>query len=134
MTFEERSASLPPFALSTTGYFCPFLLTSTLTSCHEWNIVAPFTASRRSSASRSSSIFSLIAASTTMFFRSPRRLQTGTRASKRPARTLVASIRIFTESPSSTNGIKLGKTKGGGYSKFRYLQFNNFAISTLFRA
>jgi hypothetical protein len=32
------------------------------------------------------------------------------------------------------NGIKLGKAKGGGYSKFRYLQFNNFAISTLFRA
>jgi hypothetical protein len=32
------------------------------------------------------------------------------------------------------NGIKLGKAKRGGYSKFRYLQFNNFAISTLFRA
>jgi hypothetical protein len=32
------------------------------------------------------------------------------------------------------NGIKLGKAKKGGYSKFRYLQFNNFAISTLFRA
>jgi len=32
------------------------------------------------------------------------------------------------------NGIKLGKAKGRGYSKFRYLQFNNFAISTLFRA
>src|SRR6267142_4232058 len=31
------------------------------------------------------------------------------------------------------NGIKLGKAKGRGYSKFRYLQFNNFAISTLFR-
>ena len=30
--------------------------------------------------------------------------------------------------------IKLGKAKRGGYSKFRYLQFNNFAISTLFRA
>jgi hypothetical protein len=32
------------------------------------------------------------------------------------------------------NGIKLGKANGGVYSKFRYLQFNNFAISTLFRA
>jgi hypothetical protein len=38
------------------------------------------------------------------------------------------------DSGSSANGIKLGKAKGGGYSKFRYLQFNNFAISTLFRA
>jgi hypothetical protein len=35
---------------------------------------------------------------------------------------------------SEWNGIKLGKAKRGGYSKFRYLQFNNFAISTLFRA
>jgi|SRR6266850_520555 len=35
---------------------------------------------------------------------------------------------------SWANGIKLGKAKGRGYSKFRYLQFNNFAISTLFRA
>ncbi len=32
------------------------------------------------------------------------------------------------------NGIKLGKAKRGGYRKFRYLQFNNFAILTLFRA
>ena len=35
---------------------------------------------------------------------------------------------------SWANGIKLGKAKRGGCSKFRYLQLNNFAISTLFRA
>jgi hypothetical protein len=35
---------------------------------------------------------------------------------------------------SCANGIKLGKTRGGDYSKFRHLQFNNFAISTLFWA
>jgi hypothetical protein len=40
----------------------------------------------------------------------------------------------FTKYGQEPNGIKLGKAKGGGYSKFRYLQFNNFAISTLFRA
>jgi hypothetical protein len=39
-----------------------------------------------------------------------------------------------TKSAQEPNGIKLGKAKGGGYSKFRYLQLNNFAISTLFRA
>jgi hypothetical protein len=32
------------------------------------------------------------------------------------------------------DGMKVGKAKRGGYSKFRYLQFNNFAILTLFRA
>jgi hypothetical protein len=35
---------------------------------------------------------------------------------------------------SWANGMKLGKAKRGGYSKFRYLQFNDFAIVTLFRA
>jgi hypothetical protein len=35
---------------------------------------------------------------------------------------------------SYANGIKLGKAKKGDYSKFRYLQFNSFAILTLFRA
>jgi hypothetical protein len=30
--------------------------------------------------------------------------------------------------------VKLGKVKRGGYSKFRYLHLNNFAILTLFRA
>jgi hypothetical protein len=39
-----------------------------------------------------------------------------------------------TKSGQEPNGIKLGKSKRRGYSKFRYLQFNNFAISTLFRA
>jgi hypothetical protein len=32
------------------------------------------------------------------------------------------------------NGMKLRKAKRGVYSKFSYLQFNNFAILTLFRA
>jgi hypothetical protein len=40
----------------------------------------------------------------------------------------------LTKSADDPNGIKLGKAKGGGYSKFKYLQFNNFAISALFRA
>ena len=40
----------------------------------------------------------------------------------------------FTKSTQEPNGIKLGKAKRGGSSKFRYLQFNKFAISTLFRA
>jgi hypothetical protein len=35
---------------------------------------------------------------------------------------------------SCANGIKLGKAKREVFSKFRYLQFNNFAISTLLRA
>jgi hypothetical protein len=35
---------------------------------------------------------------------------------------------------SSSNGMKLGKAKREGYHKFRYLQFNNVAILTLFRA
>ncbi len=30
--------------------------------------------------------------------------------------------------------VKLGKAKRGGHRKFRYLQFNNFAMLTLFRA
>jgi hypothetical protein len=50
---------------------------------------------------------------------------------ERPARTRAPP---GPQSGSYANGIKLGKAKGGGYSKFRYLQFNNFAISTLFRA
>jgi len=41
---------------------------------------------------------------------------------------------LVTKNDDDPNGIKLGKSKGRGYSKFRYLQFNNFAISTLFRA
>jgi hypothetical protein len=32
------------------------------------------------------------------------------------------------------NGIKIGKAKKGGYSEFRHLQSNDFAILTLFRA
>jgi hypothetical protein len=40
----------------------------------------------------------------------------------------------FIKSGQEPNGIKLGKAKRGGYSKFRYLQFNDFAVSTLFRA
>jgi hypothetical protein len=35
------------------------------------------------------------------------------------------------KSGSWLNGTKLGKAKRGGYSKFRYLQSNNFAILTL---
>jgi DNA-binding response OmpR family regulator len=35
---------------------------------------------------------------------------------------------------SSSNGMKLGKAKREGYRTFRDLQFNSFAISTLFRA
>ena len=41
---------------------------------------------------------------------------------------------LITKNDDDPNGIKLGKAKRGDYSKFRYLQFNNFAISTLFRA
>jgi hypothetical protein len=99
MTFKERSASRSAFALGSMGYLRPFLPTSALTSSHEWNPVAPFTASRSSSESRRSSIISLIAASTTKLCRNPRRLQTATRASKRSAGTLVASVRVFTEYP-----------------------------------
>jgi hypothetical protein len=32
------------------------------------------------------------------------------------------------------NGMKLRNAKGDSHRKFRYLQFNNVAISTLFRA
>ena len=41
---------------------------------------------------------------------------------------------FFTENGTDPNGIKLGKAKRGGCCKFRYLQFNNFAILTLLRA
>ena len=42
-------------------------------------------------------------------------------------------VRLAIEHPSYPNGIKLEKPKTGIYSKFIYSQFNNFAISTLFR-
>jgi hypothetical protein len=42
--------------------------------------------------------------------------------------------KALTKTGQEPNGIKLGKAKKGGYSKFRYLQFNNFTISTPFRA
>ena len=41
---------------------------------------------------------------------------------------------LVTKMGQEPNGMKLGKAKRGGYRKFRYLQFNNFAILTLFRA
>jgi hypothetical protein len=41
---------------------------------------------------------------------------------------------VSIKSGQEPNGIKLGKAKRGGYGKFRYLQANNFVISTLFRA
>src|SRR6266850_1930730 len=44
------------------------------------------------------------------------------------------SLRMGSDSGSWPNGIKLGKANGGYYSKLRHLQFNNFAISTLFWA
>jgi hypothetical protein len=40
----------------------------------------------------------------------------------------------LTKNADEPNGMKLGKAKRGGYRKFRYLPFNNFAILTLFRA
>jgi hypothetical protein len=107
MTLVEKSASFSAFALGSVGYLCLFLPTSALTSSHGWNPVAPFTASRKSSASRRFSTFSLIAASTTKFFRSPRRSQTATRASKRSAAILVASVRVFTECPFSAQSCQI---------------------------
>ena len=40
----------------------------------------------------------------------------------------------LTKSDDDPNGIKLGTAKRGGYCKFRCLQCNNFAISTLVQA
>jgi hypothetical protein len=34
----------------------------------------------------------------------------------------------FTKTGQEPNGINLGRAKGEGHSKFRRLQFNNFAI------
>jgi hypothetical protein len=45
-----------------------------------------------------------------------------------------ACPRIWTIYGSWPNGMKLGTAKRGGYRKFKYLQFNNIAILTLFRA
>jgi hypothetical protein len=39
----------------------------------------------------------------------------------------------LTQPALKSNGIKLGNAKMGAYSNFRYVQFNNFAISALFR-
>jgi hypothetical protein len=45
------------------------------------------------------------------------------------------SVGSFSDNVGSyANGMKLGKAKRGGYSKFKYLQFNNFAILTLLPA
>jgi hypothetical protein len=51
-----------------------------------------------------------------------------------PADQMMSATYPVTKNAHEPNGINLGKAKGGGYSKFSYLQFNNFAVSTLFRA
>jgi hypothetical protein len=40
----------------------------------------------------------------------------------------------FTKTGQEPNGMKLGKAKRRGYGKFRYLQFSDFVMLTLFRA
>ena len=115
---RRKAEKLPPrsaFDLDPIVYLRPPLPTSALTSSHEWNPVASFTASRRSFASRRSSIFSLRAASTTKLFRNPSCLQTASRASTRSAGSFVASVRVFMECPfSCTNMFDRMLIKRGG--------------------
>jgi hypothetical protein len=44
------------------------------------------------------------------------------------------AMRPYIDMTYHPSGMKLGKAKREGYRTFRDLQFNSFAISTLFRA
>ena len=96
MSPTARSASGLNFENDPVPYRCFPWRASARTSSHAWKPVACRTASRRSSVSKRSSIFSLSAASTTKLFRSRSRLQTASRALIRGAGSLTANVRVFT--------------------------------------